>query len=145
MGKVSSLEYENDILYAKSNSMDNSIHNYSRRLEQLGKQIDELNAILRIKDHEMIEMTNSIHLYKMQKDAIRKELLFRKQREDQMEGQVRKIQIDLDKANIEFEETNKLLNGDKSSSSEAKEENRRLKQAIDAYRLEVREAEELYD
>ena len=48
--KLSSLEYENEILYGKSNSMDNSVHNYGKRLEEMNKQIDELNAILRIKD-----------------------------------------------------------------------------------------------
>jgi predicted RNase H-like nuclease (RuvC/YqgF family) len=48
--KIHALEYENEILYGKSNSMDHSIHNYGKRLEELNKQIDELNAILRIKD-----------------------------------------------------------------------------------------------
>ena len=48
--KLTALEYENEILYGKSNSMDNSVHNYGKRLDQLNKQIDELNAILRIKD-----------------------------------------------------------------------------------------------
>lgn len=59
--KVTALEYENEILYGKSNSMDHSVQNYGKRLEELSKQIDELNAILRIKDMEMIEMTNEIH------------------------------------------------------------------------------------
>ena len=65
MQKVTMLEYENEILYGKSNSMDHSIHNYGKRIEELNKQIDELNAILRIKDQEMIEMTNEIHVLKM--------------------------------------------------------------------------------
>ena len=30
--------------------MDHSIQNYGRRLEELSKQTEELNAILRIKD-----------------------------------------------------------------------------------------------
>jgi len=59
--RVQATEYENEVLYGKSNSMDHSIHNYARRLEELSKQIDELNAILRIKDNEMLEMTNEIH------------------------------------------------------------------------------------
>lgn len=58
--------------------MDHSIHNYGKRLEELNKQIDELNAILRIKDHEMIEMTNEIHGFRMQKEGMKKEILFRK-------------------------------------------------------------------
>jgi len=58
--------------------MDHSIHNYGKRLEELSKQIEELNAILRIKDQEMIEMTNEIHILKMQKEGMRKEVLFRK-------------------------------------------------------------------
>jgi peptidoglycan hydrolase CwlO-like protein len=80
--KAASLEYENEILFGKSNSMDNRFHNYGKRLEELNKQIDELNAILRIKDQEMIEMTNEIHNLKMTREAMRKELMFRKQRFD---------------------------------------------------------------
>lgn len=48
--KLTALEYENEILFGKSNSMDHSIQNYGKRLEELNKHIDELNAILRIKD-----------------------------------------------------------------------------------------------
>lgn len=65
MSRVVSLEYENEILFGKSNSMDHSIQNYGKRLEELSKQIDELNAILRIKDHDMIEMSNDIHNLRM--------------------------------------------------------------------------------
>ena len=45
--------------------MDHSVQTYGRRLDELNKSIDELNAILRIKDQEMIEMTNEIHVLKM--------------------------------------------------------------------------------
>lgn len=72
--KVTLLEYENDILYGKSNSMDHSVQTYGRRLDELNKSIDELNAILRIKDQEMIEMTNEIHILKMQNEGMRKEI-----------------------------------------------------------------------
>ena len=48
--KVSSLDYENEMLFGMSNSMGHSIQNYGKRLEELSKQIEELNAILRIKD-----------------------------------------------------------------------------------------------
>ncbi len=82
--RLSSLEYENEILFGKSNSMDHSIQKYGKRLEELSKQIDELNAILRIKDQEMIEMTNDIHTLRMMKEAMRKEILFRKQREEHL-------------------------------------------------------------
>lgn len=58
--------------------MNHSINNYGKRLEELSKQIDELNAILRIKDQEMVEMSNQIHMFKMQKEGMRKEILFRK-------------------------------------------------------------------
>ena len=40
--------------------MDHSIHNYGRKIEELSKQIEELNAILRIKDQEMGEMSLQI-------------------------------------------------------------------------------------
>ncbi len=76
------MEYENEILFGKSNSMDNAIHNYSRRVEELNKQLEELNAIVRIKDKEMIEMTNEMHGLKINNEGMRKEILFRKQRED---------------------------------------------------------------
>jgi hypothetical protein len=58
--------------------MGNSVQNYGRRLEELSKHIDELNAILRIKDQEMIEMTNEIHMLKMQREGMKKEVVFRK-------------------------------------------------------------------
>jgi hypothetical protein len=45
--------------------MDNSIHNYGKRLEELSKQIDELSAIVRIKEQEMIEMTNESHMLRI--------------------------------------------------------------------------------
>lgn len=35
--KITSLEYENEILFGKSNSMDHSVHNYGKRLEELNK------------------------------------------------------------------------------------------------------------
>jgi len=35
--KVRALEYENEILFGKSNSMGHSIQNYGKRLEELGK------------------------------------------------------------------------------------------------------------
>jgi hypothetical protein len=35
--KAASLEYENEILFGKSNSMDNRFHNYGKRLEELNK------------------------------------------------------------------------------------------------------------
>ena len=34
---IKSLEYENEILFGKSNSMGHSVHNYSRRIEELSK------------------------------------------------------------------------------------------------------------
>ncbi len=76
--KVTSLEYENDIMQGKSNSMDNQIMNYGRRLEELSKQIDELNAIVRIKDTEMMDMTSEMHNMRMQNESMRKEMVFRK-------------------------------------------------------------------
>lgn len=88
---MTALEYENEILYGKSNSMDHSIQNYGKRLEELGKQLEELNAILRIKDHEMIEMTSDIHNLRMLKEGMRKEIMFRKQRVDQLENNIRKV------------------------------------------------------
>ena len=84
--------------------MDHSVQNYGKRLEELSKQIDELNAILRIKDQDMIEMTNEIHVLKMHRESMKKEIIFRKQREEQMEINLRKIQIDLEKAIIIQEE-----------------------------------------
>ena len=62
--------------------MDHSVQNYGKRLEELSKQIDELNAILRIKDQDMIEMTNEIHVLKMHRESMKKEIIFRKQREE---------------------------------------------------------------
>lgn len=50
MRQISKLEYENEILYGKTNSMDHSVYNYAKKIEELGKQIEELGAILRIKD-----------------------------------------------------------------------------------------------
>jgi hypothetical protein len=44
------MEYENEILYGKSHAMDNSVMNYGKRIEEMSKQIEELNAILRIKE-----------------------------------------------------------------------------------------------
>ena len=44
------MDYENEMLFGMSNSMGHSIQNYGKRLEELSKQIEELNAILRIKD-----------------------------------------------------------------------------------------------
>ena len=76
--KVSSLDYENEMLFGMSNSMGHSIQNYGKRLEELSKQIEELNAILRIKDQEMIEMTNDIHNFRMQREAMKKDVLFRR-------------------------------------------------------------------
>ena len=58
--------------------MDHSVQNYGKRLEELSKQIDELNAILRIKDQDMIEMTNEIHVLKMHRESMKKEIIFRK-------------------------------------------------------------------
>jgi len=60
--------------------MDNSVHNYGKRIEEMNKQIDELSAILRIKEQEMLEMTGEIHMYRSVKEGMRKEILFRKQR-----------------------------------------------------------------
>ena len=134
MQKVSSLEYENDILFGKSNSMDHRFQNYGRRLEELSKQIDELNAILRIKDHDMMEMTNEIHNLRMQREAMKKEVLFRKQREEKLENNMRKLQIDLDKALFEQDELNKNVDVDVQDQTTFKEENKRLKQNIDRIR-----------
>jgi len=37
MHKITKMEYENEILYGKSNSMGNAIHNYSKRVEEMNK------------------------------------------------------------------------------------------------------------
>jgi hypothetical protein len=58
--------------------MDHSVQNYGKRLEELSKSIDELNAILRIKDQDMIEMTKDIHMLKMQREHMKKEIIFRR-------------------------------------------------------------------
>lgn len=50
-----------------------------------------MNAILRIKDTEMIEMTNEIHNLRMMKEGMRKEIMFRKQREEQLDNNIRKL------------------------------------------------------
>ena len=104
MTKITKMEYENEILYGKSNSMGNAINNYSKRVEELNKQLEELNAIVRIKDQEMLEITNDMHNFKIQKEAMRKELLFRKQRQDQLENNLARVKVDLEKSFYEQED-----------------------------------------
>ena len=39
----------------------------------------------------MIEMTNEIHVFRMQKEGMKKEIMFRRQREDQMQSNLKRI------------------------------------------------------
>ncbi|CDW79632.1 UNKNOWN [Stylonychia lemnae] len=142
---VNALQYENDILFGKSNSMDHSVQNYGKRLEELSKQIDELNAILRIKDSEMIEMTNEIHNLRMMKEAMRKEIIFRKQREDQLESNIRKLQVQVDRAQFESDDIRVQLNEETQSNNEFKEQNKYIKQQIERFRTEIQEDQEKND
>ena len=77
--------------------MDHSIQNYSRRIEELSKQIDELNEILIRKDQEMIEVTNEIHNLRMHKESLRKEVIFRKDRDEQIEQNMEKAEYDCER------------------------------------------------
>ncbi len=72
------MEFETDILYSKSHSMDHSLTTYSKRLEQLQKQTDELAAIMRIKDNESIELSSEIQRMRIDKEYARKESAYRR-------------------------------------------------------------------
>eukprot|EP00347_Sterkiella_histriomuscorum_P009621 403340510 len=140
--KVMALEYENEILFGKSNSMDHSVQNYGKRLEELGKQLEELNAILRIKDHEMIEMTSDIHNLRMMKEGMRKEILFRKQRVDQLENNIRKIESGLDKAQFEQDELKRTLDQGTQEQSDSQNESSYLKSTLERLKMELRETQD---
>jgi hypothetical protein len=46
-------------------------------------------------------MTNDIHVIRMQKESMRKEIMFRKQREEQLENNLRKVAMALERAFID--------------------------------------------
>lgn len=84
-------------------------------------------------------MTNEIHTLRMTKEAMRKEVLFRKQREDQLETNIRKVTAELEKAHFEQEELNKNIDMDLEETSRMREDNKRLKQSVDNLRQENRQ------
>lgn len=76
---MTSLQFENEILYSKSNSMDHCVQNYGKRIEELSKQLEELHAIVRIREREIIEVSGEIHSLRIVvKDGLKKELTFRR-------------------------------------------------------------------
>ena len=103
-----------------------------------------MNAILRIKDVEMIEMTNEIHQLRMLKEGMRKEIVFRRQREEQLENNIRKLQQDLDKAQYEQDDVHRTLDSEMGEQMSLMEENKHLKMALDRLRAELRDNEEIY-
>lgn len=84
-------------------------------------------------------MTNEIHTLRMTKEAMRKEVLFRKQREDQLETNIRKVTAELEKAHFEQEELNKNIDMDLEETARMREDNKRLKQSVDNLRHENRQ------
>jgi hypothetical protein len=91
MMQVQSQEYENEILFAKQKSMDFSIINYSKKVEELTRSYEELTAIIRIKETEMIEINNEIFSGRMQSDGMKKELAFRRERIEGLQQKLRHI------------------------------------------------------
>ena len=79
-------------------------------------------------------MTNDIHNFRMQREAMKKDVLFRRQRQEKIEGNLRMTSQELEKAVYEQEEHSKQLGMDGSDQSQAREDNKRLKQTIERIR-----------
>jgi hypothetical protein len=87
----------------------------------------------------MIEMTNDIHMLKMHRESMKKELMFRKQREEQMDSNLKKIQMQLDKALYTNEELSRNLDEEMDEQTITREENKQLKNQIESFKLENQE------
>jgi len=74
----------------------------------------------------------------MQKESMKKELLFRKQREEQLEMNLRRVSGELHRALQEQSDLNMGINSDQGAT--LKEENKRLKEVVEELRREAREA-----
>ncbi len=84
-------------------------------------------------------MTNDIHMLKMHRESMKKELMFRKQREEQMDSNLKKIQMQLDKALYTNEELSRNLDEEMDEQTITREENKQLKNQIESFKLENQE------
>ena len=85
----------------------------------------------------MVEITNEIHVLRIQKEGMRKESLFRKQREEQLEQNLKKARFEVEKACFERDDICSNIDCKETDFVQLKEENKKYKKGIEELRLET--------
>lgn len=83
-------------------------------------------------------MTNEIHTLRMQREAMKKDVLFRRQRVEKIEENLRRIGQELERTIYDQEDVNKQVGVESQEQMETREDNKRMKQALERMREESR-------
>lgn len=144
--RIEGIQSENQTVEQQAENMERNLNEMQpQRIKDINEEIENLNNIVKAKDSVIENLLNQIAQAKNQKDDIQNEVLFKKQRIDNLTFEFNTKELEYQRLWEEEQVLKQEIKGDTTDSRAIKRENEMLMREIAMVRDEINQNQAIYD